>query len=101
MDKPTQTLRAEREARKAAQAARVAEMHRICRNDEARRRRAEKKAAALREQKLSKLIGVLGLLGSDQAGERASAALHAERIRLKLGKSWRELLSLGSNGWGR
>ena len=41
---------------------------------------------------LSKLIRVLGLLGSDQPGERASAALAAHRLVHSLGTTWSELL---------
>src|ERR1700688_1300502 len=35
-----------------------------------------------------KLIGALGMLGSDHTGERAAAALMVERLRVKLGKQW-------------
>ena len=35
-----------------------------------------------------KLIGALGMLGSDHTGERAAAALTVERLRVKLGKQW-------------
>src|SRR5258708_18734598 len=38
------------------------------------------------------LVKVLGMLGSDQLGERAAAALIAERLRAKLGKTWNELI---------
>ena len=38
------------------------------------------------------LVKALGMLGSDQAGERASAALVAERQRAKLGMTWDELI---------
>ena len=89
----TAQRRAEREARRAAEAAREAEMKRQWRNQQARERRAERRAVALREQELSKLIGALGMLGSEHPGERAAAALHVERLRAKLGKTWRELLS--------
>ena len=41
---------------------------------------------------LTKLTHILGLLGSDHAGERASAALAAHNMVGKLGLSWRELL---------
>jgi hypothetical protein len=34
----------------------------------------------------SKLIGALGMLGSQYAGERAAAALQVERLRARLGK---------------
>lgn len=39
-----------------------------------------------------RLIRILKLLGSDQVGERASAALAATRLREQLGASWEELL---------
>ena len=79
-------LRAEREAIKAAM---EAERQRQERNEYLRERPAAKKAAALRERVLSKLIGALGMLGSDHAGERAAAALQVERLRARLGKTWR------------
>lgn len=41
---------------------------------------------------LTKLTRILGMLGSDHAGERASAALAAHTLVGKLGLSWRELL---------
>jgi hypothetical protein len=47
----------------------------------------------MNRQKLARLIRVLGLLGSDSAGERASAGLAAERLRSELGASWAELLT--------
>jgi hypothetical protein len=40
-----------------------------------------------------RLAKILGMLGSDQPGEVASAARHAEAIRGKLGVSWDELLA--------
>ncbi len=41
---------------------------------------------------LTKLTRILGMLGSDHAGERASAALAAHKLVETLGVSWRELL---------
>jgi hypothetical protein len=38
------------------------------------------------------LVKALGMLGSDQAGERASAALVVEKQRAKLGMTWDELV---------
>lgn len=38
------------------------------------------------------LIKALGMLGSDQVGERAAAALIAEKQRSKLGMTWDELV---------
>jgi|SRR6185312_15672069 hypothetical protein len=54
-------------------------------------------------RKLSRLVRVLGLLGSDSDGERASAALAAERLRAELKMSWAELLlpPPGTNSRGR
>jgi len=41
---------------------------------------------------LTKLTRILGMLGSDHAGERASAALAAHKLVETLGVDWRELL---------
>ena len=38
------------------------------------------------------LVKALGMLGSDQAGERASAALVAEKQRAKLDQTWDQLI---------
>jgi hypothetical protein len=38
------------------------------------------------------LIKALGMLGSDQAGERDNAALMAEKLRKKINMSWEELI---------
>jgi hypothetical protein len=40
-----------------------------------------------------RLIRILRLLGSDQVGERASAAMAADRLLESLGVGWEELLS--------
>ena len=40
----------------------------------------------------TRLVGTLGMLGSQHDGERVSAALHAEEIRLSLGMTWDELI---------
>jgi hypothetical protein len=64
-----------REAREAEWKVRAAELNRVSRSDNARARQAWKKAEAARDRELSKLIGALGMLGSDFAGERAAAAL--------------------------
>ena len=82
----------EREAREAKRKARDAELNRVARNEAARERRAALKARAARERELSKLIGALGMLGSDHAGERAAAALQVERLRRRLGKQWKDLI---------
>lgn len=39
-----------------------------------------------------RLAAILGMLGSDHAGERAAAALQAEAFRRKHGLTWAELL---------
>jgi hypothetical protein len=88
----TAQRRAERNAKEAQRKARLAKQYREARNRNARELRAAKKAAAERERELSKLIGALGMLGSEHAGERAAAALLVERIRVKLGKQWRDLI---------
>jgi hypothetical protein len=38
------------------------------------------------------LVKALGMLGSDQLGERASAALVVEEQRAKLGMTWDDLI---------
>jgi hypothetical protein len=38
------------------------------------------------------LVNALGMLGSDRVGERAAAALTAEKQRAQLGKAWDELI---------
>jgi hypothetical protein len=38
------------------------------------------------------LVKALGMLGSDQVGERAAAGLMAERQRAKLGETWNDLI---------
>jgi hypothetical protein len=43
-----------------------------------------------------KLARILGMLGSEHDGERASAALAAERLRAKTGQSWSSLLAAES-----
>jgi hypothetical protein len=44
------------------------------------------------ERDRTTLIAALGMLGSEHAGERASAALQVERIRQKLGRQWSNLI---------
>jgi hypothetical protein len=41
-----------------------------------------------------RLARILGMLGSDHAGERASAALQAEAFRKRHGMTWEEMLAL-------
>jgi hypothetical protein len=40
-----------------------------------------------------RLAAILGMLGSDHAGERAAAALQAEAFRRKHGLTWAELIN--------
>jgi hypothetical protein len=82
----------ERESRIAEQKSRDAETAREWRNTTARENRTWNTIVAARKRELSKLIGALGVLGSDHAGERAAAALMVERLRAKLGKQWEELI---------
>jgi hypothetical protein len=88
----TPSKREQREARRAARSARNAEIDRIERNAAGRERRATPKAKAARERELSKLIGALGMLGSEHAGERAAAALQVERLHTRLGKQWKDFI---------
>jgi hypothetical protein len=45
------------------------------------------------QRTLDRLAKVCGLLGSDQMGERAAAALRADTIRQQAGLSWAELFA--------
>jgi hypothetical protein len=47
---------------------------------------------ALDPQTVGKLVKICGLLASDQAGERASAALQASRLLSKAGATWQEVI---------
>jgi hypothetical protein len=47
---------------------------------------------ALSRTDRKRLAKLLGMLGSDHAGERDNAALAIERMRRELGLSWAELL---------
>ena len=49
--------------------------------------------SALSDAAREKLIAIIGMLGSDHAGERASAGLKADRIVREAGLTWRELLT--------
>lgn len=40
-----------------------------------------------------RLIAILGMLGSDQPGERAAAGLKAEELRKKLDLSWEQIVA--------
>lgn len=47
----------------------------------------------LSEQDRQRLVGILGMLGSEHDGERANAARKAEQLRRKSGATWDELLT--------
>jgi len=49
--------------------------------------------ATLPAAERSRLVKLLGLLGSDHAGERDAAGLAAHRLLQRLGLSWGDLLS--------
>jgi hypothetical protein len=53
---------------------------------------------ALSRANLDRLIRILGLLGSDQPGERASAGLAAHKLLSAAKLSWSELLKPKSEG---
>jgi hypothetical protein len=42
----------------------------------------------------ARLARILGMLGSEHAGERASAALRAEAFRKRHGMAWEQMLAL-------
>lgn len=66
-------------------------------------RKLQKQPCEIHSLTRAQLIKALRKLGSDQAGERASAALEAEKQRLLLGKTWNELVVRGlikSDGLG-
>ena len=50
--------------------------------------------ATLTDTERKRLASILGLLGSNHAGERDAAALHAEAFRRKHRLTWAELLAL-------
>ena len=52
----------------------------------------------MRQANRTRLIRILGLLGSDQDGERASAALAAHRLVSASGETWAELLQPAAPG---
>jgi hypothetical protein len=47
----------------------------------------------LNESERRRLARILGMLGSEHAGERASAALQAEALRKRHGMTWEEMLA--------
>lgn len=49
--------------------------------------------STLDDKSRARLIALLGMLGSDHAGERDNAAQQAEALRKKLGMSWEELFA--------
>lgn len=69
--------------------------------DDAAKQRAyrERKAAAerqrtVRKQVSERLIKVLGMLGSDHAGERDNAAVQATKILKEAGLTWYDVLDV-------
>jgi hypothetical protein len=48
---------------------------------------------SMRQPDLVRLVRILGMLGSDHAGERASAGLAAHRLVKASGASWYQLLA--------
>lgn len=48
--------------------------------------------ATLDDKARARLIALLGMLGSEHAGERDAAALQAEALRKRLGMSWEEMV---------
>jgi hypothetical protein len=52
-------------------------------------------------QTVDKLVKICGLLGSDQAGERASAALQASRLLSKAGATWQDVIGRAQACCGR
>jgi DNA-binding PadR family transcriptional regulator len=59
-----------------------------------RLRRAQEEANRRRMAAPQTLARVLGMLGSEHAGERAAAALKAEELRRAMGKTWHQLLQV-------
>ncbi|MDR3470924.1 MAG: hypothetical protein P4M09_04430 [Devosia sp.] len=54
----------------------------------------------MRQAALTRLIRILGLLGSDQDGERAFAALAAHKLVTAAGVTWSDLLRPAASGRG-
>ena len=48
-----------------------------------------------------RLAAILGMLGSEHAGERASAALQAEAFRKRHGLEWDQIMSSQPPEWAR
>jgi hypothetical protein len=48
-----------------------------------------------------RLAAILGMLGSDHAGERAAAGLQAEAFRKRHGLTWEQMLTSPSPSWAR
>jgi hypothetical protein len=58
------------------------------------KQRAGRPGAKSNDPWLRKLAKILGLLGSDQMGERAAAALLATKMLKEANKSWYDLLNV-------
>ena len=97
-----EAAKAKADAEKATAEARRAKAEALKAQAEAARAEAEARSARARannpnRQKVHSgprelLVKALGMLGSDQAGERDNAARFAERERKKLGMTWDELV---------
>jgi len=57
-----------------------------------RKHRREWSSDRAKRSKRDLLVKALGMLGSEHAGERASAALTAEKLRIEMGLTWGELI---------
>jgi multidrug efflux pump subunit AcrA (membrane-fusion protein) len=97
-----EAAQARADAAKATAEARQAKAEALKAQAEAARAEAEARSARARSNNPNKpkvhsgprdiLVKALGMLGSDQVGERAAAALIVERDRKKLGMTWDELI---------
>jgi hypothetical protein len=97
-----EAAKAKADAQKATAEARQAKAEAAKAQAEAAREEAEARSARARSNNPNKqkvhsgprdiLVKSLGMLGSDQVGERAAAALIVERDRKKLGMTWDELI---------
>jgi hypothetical protein len=80
--------------RQRAYRARQAERERQMR-EELRNYRSGGESRAVKRDKLSKrLVRILGMLGSDSAGERDAAALAAARMVKEAGLTWYDVLNV-------
>jgi hypothetical protein len=93
----TEIERQERlESQRRKRAEREAKKKRTQREDKGRQRRhgrQERKHEQVREKQRETLTRILGMLGSDNANERAIAARKAEKMRRDLGLSWDDIVT--------